>query len=391
VFEGSVTAKPSCVQIAEDVLADLDRRLAATRWPDEIDESSWDYGFPLEYLKDLVSYWRTKFRWRQWEERLNALPNFRADIDGLGIHYLHVRGKGPHPLPLLLTHGWPGSVLEFLKIIPLLTDPAAHGEDPADAFDVVAPSLPGYGFSDRPSARGMTSFRIAELWQRLMTELGYERFGAQGGDWGASVTTWLGLAAPERLFAIHLNYIPGSYSPYLGPGARELSELERAFVQERDQWREAEGAYGHIQGTKPQTLAAGLNDSPAGLAAWIVEKFRTWSDCRGEVERRFSKDELLANVTLYWVTQTIGSSIRLYLESRKTPARFDRDERVRVPCAIARFPLEIPMPPREFVERHYNVVRWTEMPSGGHFAAAEEPELLAEDIRAFFRRFRSNS
>src|SRR5262249_25125413 len=211
-------------------------------------------------------------------------------VGGLGIHCLHVRGKGPAPLPLLLTHGWPGSVFEFLKIIPLLTDPGAHGRDPADAFDLVVPSLPGYGFSDRPIERGMTSYRIADLWRQLMTELGYERFGAQGGDWGASVTTWLGLTAPERLLGIHLNYIPGSYSPYLGPGARELSEVERAFVAERDHWRDTEGAYGHIQGTKPQTLATGLNDSPAGLAAWIVEQFRTWSDCGREVERRFSKD-----------------------------------------------------------------------------------------------------
>jgi pimeloyl-ACP methyl ester carboxylesterase len=383
-----VTSQPYCVRIAEDVLVDLDHRLADTRWPDEIKESGWDYGFPLDYLKDLVSYWRSKFRWRQWEGRLNAFPNFRANIGGLGIHYLHVGGKGPDPLPLLLTHGWPGSVLEFLSIIPLLTDPGAHGGDPVDAFDVVVPSLPGYGFSDQPKARGMTSRRIAELWRQLMTELGYERFGAQGGDWGASVTTWLGLTAPDRVVGMHLNYIPGSYSPYLGPGARELAEVERAFVQERDHWRETEGAYGHIQGTKPQTLAVGLNDSPAGLAAWIVEKFRTWSDCGGEVERRFSKDELLANVTLYWVTETIGSSIRLYLESRKTPIRFERDERVRVPFGISRFPAEIPMPPREFVERHYNVVHWTDMPSGGHFAAAEEPELLAADIREFFRRFR---
>jgi pimeloyl-ACP methyl ester carboxylesterase len=381
-------AQPYRVHVEEEVLADLDRRLADTRWPDEINESGWDYGFPLDYLKDLVSYWRTNFDWRQWEEHLNAFLNFRTDIGGLGIHYLHVRGRGPNPLPLLLTHGWPGSVLEFLKILPLLTDPGAHGGDPADAFDVIAPSLPGYGFSDRPSGRGVTSYRIAELWRQLMTELGYERFGAQGGDWGASVATWLGLTAPERVVAIHLNYIPGSYTPYLGAGARELSQVERAFIEERDRWRDSEGAYGHIQRTKPQTVAVGLNDSPAGLAAWIVEKFRTWSDCGGEVERRFSKDELLANVTLYWVTQTIGSSIRLYLESGQTPVRFGPEERVRVPCGIARFPVEIPMPPREFVERHYNVVRWTEMPSGGHFAAAEEPKLLADDIREFFQPMR---
>src|SRR5262249_2176154 len=238
-----MSAQPYCVQVADDVLADLSRRLAATRWPDEVDESGWDYGFPLEYLKDLVSYWRTKFNWRQWEDRINAFPNFRTRVGGLDIHYLHVRGKGPRPLPLLLTHGWPGSILEFLEIIPLLTDPGSGGSDPADSFDLVVPSLPGYGFSDRPSERGMTGRPIADLWCELMTELGYERFGAQGGDWGASVATWLGLTAPERLLAIHLNYIPGSYSPYVGQGALELSPVERAFVEQRDHWREAEGAY----------------------------------------------------------------------------------------------------------------------------------------------------
>src|SRR5262249_15729732 len=237
------------------------QRLAATRWPDEIADSGWDYGFPLEYLKDLVAHWRTRFNWREWEARLNAFPNFRATLGGLEIHFLHVRGKGPRPLPLLLTHGWPGSILEFLKIIPLLADPSTHNTDPIDAFDVVVPSLPGYGFSDRPSQRGMTSFRVAELWRELMNGLGYARYGAQGGDWGASVTTRLGWTTPEEVVGIHLNYIPGSYIPYLGRGSRELSEPERAFIEKRDLWRETEGGYGHIQGTKPQTLASGLNDS----------------------------------------------------------------------------------------------------------------------------------
>ncbi len=386
-----MSAQPFTVAVDQDVLTDLERRLARTRWPDEVLDGGWDYGISLGYLRDLVAYWRDEFRWREWEKRINQFPNFRVTLGGLGIHYLHVKGEGPRPLPLLLTHGWPGSVLEFLKIIPLLAQPGAHGGDPQDAFDLVIPSLPGYGFSDRPTERGMTSFQVAELWRQLMRQLGYRRYGAQGGDWGASVTTRLAWTAPAELIGIHLNYIPGSYSPDLGPGSHPLSDAERAFVRERDAWRESEGAYGHIQGTKPQTLAVGLNDSPAGLAAWIVEKFRSWSDCGGDVERRFSKDELLANVALYWITGTIGSSIRLYLESRKSPIRFAAGERIGVPCGVARFPAEAPMPPRDWVERHYDVVRWTAMPSGGHFAALEEPDLLAADIRAFFRPLRVGS
>jgi pimeloyl-ACP methyl ester carboxylesterase len=380
--------QPFTVQIPEAELVDLQTRLARTRWPDEIAGADWEYGANLAYLQDLVRYWQEHFDWRAQERAINAFAHFRATVAGLGIHIIHQRGNGPAPLPLIITHGWPGSFVEMLKIVPLLSDPARYGGDAQDAFDVVIPSLPGYGFSDRPGERGMHPFRIADLWAKLMAGLGYQRFGAQGGDWGSSVATCLGFAHPDTVVGIHLNYIPGSYAPYLGPGARELSAAEQAFLQERERWLQTEGGYGQIQRTKPQTLAYGLNDSPAGLAAWIVEKFRAWSDCDGDVERRFSKDELLTNIAIYWFTQTIGSSSRLYYEGRQRPLQFNQGERIAVPCGVARLPKEAPMPPHEWVERCYNLQHWAELPRGGHFAALEEPELLAQDIRAFFRPLR---
>lgn len=275
----------------------------------------------------------------------------------------------------------------MLKMIPLLTDPASCGGDPADSFDVVVPSLPGYSYSDRPASPGMNTFRIAELWTSLMQQLGYHRFGAQGGDIGASVATVLGLRHAERILGIHLNYIPGSYRPHL-EAETTLSSAELAFLGDAERWYTESGGYSHLQRTTPLTAAYGLNDSPAGLAAWILEKFRDWSDCSGDVERRFTKDELLSNVTLYWMTETIHSSFRWYYETRLAPLQFQKGEFVSVPCAIARFPKEAPFPPRPRIERGYNIQRWTEMPRGGHFAAAEEPELLAADIRLFFRGLR---
>jgi pimeloyl-ACP methyl ester carboxylesterase len=380
--------RPFRVQVSEAALDDLRQRLARTRWPDTIRGSGWDYGADLASMQELAEHWRARFDWRAQEEAINALPQFRATVQGFGIHFIHARGRGPAPLPLIITHGWPGSFVEMMKILPLLADPAAHGADPADAFDVVVPSLPGYGFSDRPADPGMSPVRITGLWARLMEGLGYRRFGAQGGDWGAHISTRLALAVPERVAGLHLNYIPGSYLPFLGPGARPLSEVELGFLEEKDLWGQEEGGYGHVQGTHPQTLAYGLNDSPAGLLAWIVEKFRAWGDCDGKVERRFGKDELLTNVTIYWATETIHSSIRLYREAAATPLHFAQGERVGVPCGVARFPKEAPSPPREWVERCFDVRRWTEMPRGGHFAALEEPALLAADIRAFFRTLR---
>lgn len=381
--------QPFALHTPDSVLSDLKHRLTNTRWPDEIPGTNWSYGADLTYMKELADYWLTQFDWRAQENAINALSHFRADVGGFGIHFIHERGRGPEVLPLVITHGWPGSFLEMLKIIPRLTDPKSFGGDARDAFDVVVPSLPGYGFSDRPTKSGMNVFHIAELWAQLMRGLGYNRFGAQGGDWGASVSTVLGLTCPENLVGLHLNYIPGSYKPFLGPQSRSLSEAERGFLNDQDTWLQTDGGYGHLQATKPQTLAFGLNDSPVGLAAWIVEKFRDWGDCDGEVERRFTKDELLSNVMIYWITQTIHSSARLYYEGRQRPLHFKEGELVRAPCAVARFEKEAPFPPRDWVERGYNVQRWTEFPTGGHFAAMEEPDLLVDDIRAFFRPLRS--
>jgi len=287
-----------------------------------------------------------------------------------------------------LFHGWPGSFLEMLKLVPRLTDPASHGGDPADSFDVIVPSLPGFGFSSRPTERGMNTARMADLFATLMSELGYERFASHGGDFGAGVSSWLGRRHAARIIGLHLNYIPGSYRPGLQPSGA-LSREEQQFLADANRWEEEFGAYDHIQFRTPQTVAYGLNDSPAALAAWILEKFRDWADCDCDLEKRFTWDELLANVTLYWMSETIHSSCRLYFEMRTAPLHLAPGERIEVPCGIAHLPKEAPFPPRTWIERGYNVQHWTESASGGHFAAMEEPEALAADIREFFRRFRS--
>ena len=381
--------QPFKIQVPEAVLDDLRERLASTRWPDELPGSGWDYGSNLDYIKELVEYWRTQFDWRAQERTLNAFAQYRATVDGLGIHFIHERGKGPDPLPIIINPGWPSSVLEMTKIIPLLSDPAGHGADAADSFDVVVASGPGYGFSDHPAEWEMHHWRIADLWAKLMTEgLGYQRFVAHAGDWGASVTGRLAYSHPDVVAGVHVTSVTGGPSPYLGPDAPELSDAEKAFLGARERWQQAEGGYSHIQGTKPQTLSYGLNDSPAGLAAWIVEKWRSWSDCGGDVESRYTKDELLSNVTIYWVTGTINSSCRLYYESLRVPWSLKQGERVHVPNSVALFPKDISQPPREWGERSRNIHRWTVMPRGGHFAAMEEPELLAEDLRVSFRPLR---
>ncbi len=376
------------IDVPEAVLDDLKRRLDATRWPDEIANGAWERGTNLAYLKSLAAYWREGYEWRRHEAALNRLPQYRLALDGLKIHFVHVRGKGPRPLPLVISHGWPGSFVEMAKLIPLLADPAAHGGSAEDAFDVVVPSLPGYGFSDPPREPGINPNAIAALWVRLMSALGYERFAAQGGDWGAAVTTALGLDHRERIVGLHLNFIAGRF--LLGGTINEPAEdaLAAGYLAELRRWWDSEGGYNHEQSTKPQTLAYALNDSPVGLAAWIVEKFRTWSDCGGEVERAFGRDELLTNVMIYWVSGTIASSMQLYYESRERPLRLSAKNRVAPPVALALFPKEIPLPPRALAERGYNIRRWTVMPKGGHFAAMEQPELLAEDLRAFFRPLR---
>jgi len=380
--------RPFTIAVENSVLDDLRQRLADTRWPDEIPNTGWDYGSNLTYIKELVDYWRTDFDWRAQEAKLNAFNHFKSEVDGLDIHFIHEKGKGPNPIPLIITHGWPSCFFEMTKIIPLLADPASYGGDAADSFDVVAPSLPGFGFSDHAQDRGMEIQRVAGMWNKLMSQnLGYPKFGAQGGDIGSGVTARLGFAHSDTLYGIHLTSITRP-TPYLGPGSKPVTDAEQALITQRDKWFQDEGGYNHIQGTKPQTLAYGLNDSPVGLAAWIVEKYRTWSDCGGDVEKSYTKDELLTIVTIYWVTQTISSSTRMYFENQKHLWTMEKDQKVPTPASMAMFPQEISKPPREWGERSYHVRRWTEMASGGHFAALEEPQLLAEEVRAFFRDFR---
>jgi pimeloyl-ACP methyl ester carboxylesterase len=325
------------------------------------------------------------FDWRQQERLINRLPQFVARIEGLDIHYVHQPGKGPAPFPLIVSHGWPSSFFEAYKIIGRLADPGSFGGDPADAFDVVVPSLPGFGFSERPGQPGFIA--VDRFWRALMTDhLGYRKFGAHGTDIGARVTSALGRFHPDAVVGIHLGSVYLEWPDPL-PKTTDLTPAELDYVERVRRWEREEGAYGEIQATRPQTLAYGLNDSPAGLAAWIVEKFRAWSDCGGDVETRFSKDELLTNVMIYWVTQTIASSCRLYCENRRG-GRYGFDQVVKVPTGVAVFPKEIYRAPRRFAEPRFNLVHWSVQPRGGHFAALEQPELFVEDVRAFFRKVR---
>lgn len=380
----SNSVEPFKVAVPDEVLADLRTRLDRTRFPDEVPGTGWEYGANLAYLREVVDYWRTRYDWRANEARINRFAQYRANVDGLGIHFIHEPGRGPNPKPLLLIHGWPGSICEFMDIIPMLTDPAAHGGDAKDSFTVIAPSLPGYGFSDHPRERAMNIQAIAEIFFKLMTGvLGFKRFAVQGGDWGSAITSRMGEVHAPSLYGIHINMI--AIGPAEGRSAVELTPEEKVFLGNMEKFRTGETGYQWIQGTKPQTLAYGLNDSPAGVAAWIIEKFRTWSDCKGEVESRFSKDQLLTNVMVYWVTQTINSSTRLYYEARHHPWRLKPGTRIEAPTGVAVFPGELVLPPRHWAERVYNIRRWTPMPRGGHFAAMEEPKLLADDIRAYFR------
>jgi len=376
------------ISIPDAAIRDLSDRLALSRWPPAFRPEAWDDGASLSFMQYLVDHWRTRFDWRAQEARLNLLPNRMATVNGQEIHFLHQPGKGPSPMPLILTHGWPGSFLEFEHLLPLLADPGAHGGDPADAFDVVVPSLPGFGFSPAPVREDTSSREIAELWHGLMSGLGYDYFGAQGGDIGAGVSAWLARLYPENLAGVHLNYVPGSYRPSIDEDVLPITPEEQVFLDRAASWSALEGAYATLQATKPQTLAFSLTDSPVGLAAWIVEKFRSWSDCGGDLESRFSIDTLLTGISLYWFSDSIAHSLRLYKQTGLRPLSFAPGERVMPPVGVAIFPHELPMPPRSWVERVFEVTRWTIMPAGGHFAAAEEPNLLAEDVRGFFRPLR---
>ncbi|MGH6943676.1 MAG: epoxide hydrolase family protein [Geminicoccaceae bacterium] len=375
------------LHVPDDAIADLRERLARTRFPDPAPGDPWAYGTDVAYLRELVDYWRDGFDWRAYEARLNAFPQYKVPLHGIEVHFLHVAGKGPDPCPLLLSHGWPGSVFEFLELIPRLADPARFGADPADAFTVVAPSLPGYGLSFAPGQPRFGAEAIADCLADLMTEvLGYGRFAAQGGDWGAFVASRLGYAHAERVIGIHLNLMPLRRDPKM---VADPTPEERRYLDELALWLKEETGYQWIQGTRPQTLAFALTDSPAGLAAWIVEKFRAWSDCGGELESVFTKDQLLANIGLYWFTGAIGSSFWPYYARMHGPWPIPEGETVGVPTGYCEFPREILRPPRSLAARTFtDIRRWSVMPRGGHFAAMEQPEALAREVRELFRPLR---
>jgi pimeloyl-ACP methyl ester carboxylesterase len=383
-----MSIRPFKLEISAEQLDDLHRRVRSSRLPNTLAPGRWDDGTDTIFLERLLDYWCNHFDWRSQEQRINRMPQFLADIDGQTIHFVHQRGIGPRPMPLIVTHGWPGSFLEMERLLPLLTDPAKYGGNAEDAFDVVVPSLPGYGCSPAPTRAGISSKQIAGLWASLMGELGYNRFGAQGGDIGAGVSMWLARNHGPHVIGAHLNYIPGSFRPSLEGSQSALSRQEQDFQNRSAQFAATEGAYAALHSTKPQTLAFALADSPAGLAAWIVEKFHAWVDHPDDLEQRVPMDTLLSDIALYWFSASIESSLRLYKENRQNPLTFEAGERVETPLGVAVFPKELPMPPRSWVERVFDVQRWEHMARGGHFAALEQPELLADEIRAFFRPLR---
>ncbi len=382
-----LTPEPFSLHIADDAIADLRDRLARTRLPDEPPGAPWSTGTELGFVRDLVAYWRDGFDWRTQEARLNSFPQFRVKLHDIDLHFLHVPGRGPNPMPLLLSHGWPGSVFEFLDFIPRLTDPARFGGDPADSFTVVAPSLPGYGLSFRPSQRRFGANDIADCFADLMTDvLGYRRFGAQGGDWGATISTRLGTVHADKIIGLHLNML--LIRPDTEPGPDATGEAA-SYAAEMAAWFKDEAGYAAIQGTKPQTLAYALTDSPTGLAAWIAEKFHRWTDHGGDPATAVSRDDMLADIALYWFTGAIGSSFWPYYARMHGQALWPPRGTTDVPVGYAEFPRELRHPPRALAQRTYtDIRRWTKMPRGGHFAALEQPALLAEDVAAFFRPLR---
>jgi epoxide hydrolase len=372
--------EPFRIDIPQADLDDLRARLARTRWPDQLPGVGWDYGIALEAVQELAEYWRTGYDWRVHERRLNSFAQFTTVIDEQNVHFLHVRSAEPDALPLIMTHGWPGSIVEFLEVIGPLTDPRAHGGDPADAFHMIVPSIPGYGFSGPTRDRGWNVNRIARAWDELMRRLGYRRYGAQGGDWGSSISRELGVIVPDHLIGVHLNML----APYAADPPADLTEQDRARIERLRTFRSTGSGYGAIQSTRPQTLAYGLTDSPAGQLAWIAEKFGEWTD--GGLAEAVDRDQLLTNITLYWLTRTAGSSARLYYEARAAGGGPPVPSTVLTGVAV--FPHEIAAPVRRLAEMSNHIVHWTEFDRGGHFAAMEEPDLLVGDVRAFFRPFR---
>jgi pimeloyl-ACP methyl ester carboxylesterase len=380
---------PFRLDVPESALTDLRERLTRTRWPDSETVEDWSQGVPSGYLSRLCRYWAEEYDWRATETRLNSLPQFRTSIDGLGIHFLHVRSPHDSALPLVLTHGWPGSVVEFLKVIGPLTDPPAYGGEASDAFHVVCPSLPGYGFSDKPTSPGWGVERIAATWIALMARLGYNRYGAQGGDWGTTITTIIGQTDPAHVAGIHLT------PPLAAPDPATLDDLtdaERAALAALGRAQEWEDGYSLEQSTRPQTIGYGLVDSPTLLCAWIIEKFRSWTDCDGHPENALTRDELLDNLMFYWLPATGASAARLYWESFKPIQRLftaSTTDRVTLPTGCSIFPRENPRPSRRWAEKRFTDIRhWNELDKGGHFAAFEQPELFVEEVRAFFRLVR---
>ena len=380
---------PFRIEIPDAELRDLRDRLGRTRWPEEATIEGWSQGVPLEYLQELCDYWAEVYDWRTTEARLNALPQFRTHLDGLGIHLIHVRSTHANALPLIITHGWPGSIVEFLKVIGPLTDPAAYGGDPADAFHLVCPSLPGYGFSDKPAQSGWNIERIAHAWAQLMARLGYERYGAQGSDWGTSISASIGQQDPEHVAGIHL-------TPPLAPPdpatLGDLTERERASLASLEHAAEWDSGYSQEHSTRPQTIGYALVDSPMALCAWIIEKFWAWTDCDGHPENALTRDELLDNLMLYWLPRTGASSARLYWESIRQVNEWisgrSRDT-VSVPTGCSIFPKEIQRPSRRWAEKRFLDIRhWNELEQGGHFAAFEQPEAFVDEVRAFFRLVR---
>lgn len=383
-----MTPSPFEIAVPDAVLTDLRDRLARTRWPDQDVEAPWEAGADVGYVRELCDYWRDGYDWRAHEARLNRFPGFLAEVDGVELHFWHVKGKGPSPTPLLLLHGWPGSMAEFEPAIGPLTDPAAHGGDPRDAFDVVVVGLPGFGFGGKPREPGWGISRMAAAFHRLMTEvLGYERYGVQGGDWGMFIGARIAASQPDHVIGLHLNFVMGRAQLHESVLPEPQDEQERRIVERRRAFGAEESAYSLVQGTKPTSLGIAQDDSPAGLAAWIVEKLRTWSDCDGDVESAFSKDRILTNVMFYWAPRSATSAARIYREARRDEAGL-HPPMVEVPTAVAAFPADILPAARRWVEQHYRVARWTDMPRGGHFPASEQPELLVPDVRAFFAGLR---
>ena len=381
---------PFRAEADKELLHDLRERLARVAWPEEVDGGDWSHGVPVAWMRDLTTYWREGFDWRAVEARINALPNYRAMIDGAGIHFVHQPGVGPNPMPLLIVHGWPSSFVEMLDIIPMLADPGAHGGDPSDAFDVVVPSLPGFGYSDRPPAGMATRDRFAELLAGLMVGLGYSPFAAHAHDIGASAVGRLAIDRPDMLIAYSTTE-PGIPAPYFEDRGAPLSEVEDAYRSLQAEWDRAENAYGHLQSTRPTTLAYGLADSPVAMAAWILDKWHSWTaPASGDLLDAFSRDHLLANVTLYWVTRTIDSANRYYYDSPRYSRPIGPQDRIRVPTGVtltATQPIE--RAPRVWAERMFTDIRdWNELPRGGHFVLGEEPTLMSERLRTFLRGFR---